>query len=735
MVQYTISGMECSACSARLEKVISGLEGVNSCSVNLLSETMVVDGSAEPEMVLEAVRKAGFDGKVKDGGFSQKTEKRDGSEGIKRELVISVLLVLVLMYFSMGGMAGLPQPGSRVLSGLIQAVLAFAVMVLNRRFFISGTKALKTKSPNMDTLVSVGSGVSFVYSCAILFLFGIGKIQKADLYFDSAAMILAFVTIGKLLESRSRLKTTDAVKGLMALIPKNADVIRNGEEIKIPIENLSKGDRVVIKSGSVIPADGCVAKGMGTVDESALTGESIPVEKSEGCKVYAGTVNTSGYFEYEAEKTGDETAVSGIIRLVEETGATKAPIAKAADKVAAVFVPAVFAVALITFAVRYIITRDISFAVNGAVSVIVVSCPCSLGLATPVAITVGSGKGARLGILYKSAAVLEESGRIENVVFDKTGTLTEGKLEVTEFVCSGDEKSALEFLYSLEKCSGHPIAGAAVEYAKARGAEALSVDDVEFTEGLGLSGVCNGRRVQVGNGKLLNDTIEISEDLVTKGDDFSKKGNTVLFLIVDDTAVGVMAVADRIRKESRELIDTLKDMKLNVYLMSGDNRVTAEGVAGQLGIDNVYSEILPDGKANAVREICKTGKTIMVGDGINDAPALVTADVGIAVGNGTDIAIESADVLLTGSDIYNVANVVKLGKAVVRNIHQNLFWAFIYNSIGIPLAAGAFYGIWGIQLNPMICAAAMSLSSICVVSNALRLNRFQPERSALLKKG
>ena len=745
MEQYNVTGMSCAACSARVEKAVSKVDGVTSCSVNLLMNSMGVEGTASPESIIAAVEAAGYGASLKNvqsaAKAAQKEEIKDKeTPKMKKRLAASVVFLAVLMYFSMGHMVGLPLPsyfvGDHAAVGLVELLLTVAIMVINQRFFISGFKGLINRAPNMDTLVALGSTAAFAYS--VYALFGAIKAQTAgdmqtamsymhEYYFESAAMILTLITVGKMLESRSKGKTTDALKGLMELAPKTANIIKDGKEQSVPVERVQKGDIFVVRPGESIPVDGTVIEGTSAVDESALTGESLPVDKQEGSFVSAGTVNRSGFIRCEASRVGEDTTLSQIIKMVADAAATKAPIAKIADKVSAVFVPSVITIAVVTVIGWLIAGRDFGFALARGISVLVISCPCALGLATPVAITVGSGVGARNGILFKTAVSLEEAGKAKTVVLDKTGTVTSGKPVVTDILpaegTSG--KELLEYAYSLETKSEHPLAGAVNLKAEESGSTAREVTDFEALPGNGLVAKLDGKELVGGNLGFISERAQVSAQQREAAESLAEQGKTPLFFAYDGKLLGTVAVADTIKEDGAAAIAELHKMGLEVIMLTGDNQRTADAVGKAAGVDRVIAGVMPDGKEKVVRELSEQGKTIMVGDGINDAPALTRADTGIAIGAGTDIAIDAADIVLVKSRLGDVPAAIKLSRATLRNIKENLFWAFIYNVIGIPVAAGVFINLFGWQLNPMFAAAAMSLSSFCVVTNALRLNFFK----------
>ena len=745
MEQYNVTGMSCAACSARVEKAVSKVDGVTSCSVNLLMNSMGVEGTASPESIIAAVEAAGYGASLKNAPSAAKAAQKEEIKDketpkMKKRLAASVVFLAVLMYFSMGHMVGLPLPsyfvGDHAAVGLVELLLTVAIMVINQRFFISGFKGLINRAPNMDTLVALGSTAAFAYS--VYALFGAIKAQTAgdmqtamsymhEYYFESAAMILTLITVGKMLESRSKGKTTDALKGLMELAPKTANIIKDGKEQSVPVERVQKGDIFVVRPGESIPVDGTVIEGTSAVDESALTGESLPVDKQEGSFVSAGTVNRSGFIRCEASRVGEDTTLSQIIKMVADAAATKAPIAKIADKVSAVFVPSVITIAVVTVIGWLIAGRDFGFALARGISVLVISCPCALGLATPVAITVGSGVGARNGILFKTAVSLEEAGRAKTVVLDKTGTVTSGKPVVTDILPaeSTSGKKLLEYAYSLETKSEHPLAGAVNLKAEESGSTAREVTDFEALPGNGLVAKLDGKELVGGNLGFISERAQVSAQQREAAESLAEQGKTPLFFAYDGKLLGTVAVADTIKEDGAAAIAELHKMGLEVIMLTGDNQRTADAVGKAAGVDRVIAGVMPDGKEKVVRELSEQGKTIMVGDGINDAPALTRADTGIAIGAGTDIAIDAADIVLVKSRLGDVPAAIKLSRATLRNIKENLFWAFIYNVIGIPVAAGVFINLFGWQLNPMFAAAAMSLSSFCVVTNALRLNFFK----------
>ena len=753
MTHYKVTGMSCAACSARVEKAVSHLSGTEACSVNLLTGDMTVEGAVKPEKVIAAVKKAGYGASLAesaDGDSDVSSEKAQSADdpdreaqAVTRRLIASLILLVPLMYISMGHMMwNFPLPafleGNPVAMGLIELLLAGAIMVVNQKFFIGGTKGLLAGAPNMDTLVSLGSAASFLFSTAVLFLMTDalmrGDNERAaslmhEFYFESAGMILALITVGKMLEARSKGKTTDALKGLMRLAPKTAVILKNGEETTVPIEKVRVGDRFVVRPGGSIPTDGRVVEGEGAVDESALTGESIPIDKAVGDTVSAATVNKSGYLVCEATRVGKDTTLSQIIRMVSDASATKAPIAKVADRVSGVFVPIVIGISLVTLAVWLILGESFAFSLARAVSVLVISCPCALGLATPVAIMVGSGVGAKNGILFKTASALEETGKVKTVVLDKTGTITEGKPRVTDiFPAEGfSEKELLYTALSLEKKSEHPLAGAILQYGEENGYGGGAVEACRALPGTGLCAKQNGAELFGGNLAFIEEKAPLSEALREKAKTLSEEGKTPLFFARDSVPCGMIAVADTIKEDSAEAIRKMREMGLRVVMLTGDNARTANAVGKAAGVDEVISDVLPDGKEKTIRSLLQKGAVAMVGDGINDAPALTAASVGIAIGAGADIALDAADVVLMKSRLSDVPKALLISRKTLRNIHENLFWAFLYNTIGIPIAAGCFVA-FGLTLNPMLGALAMSLSSFCVVTNALRLNRIRLDK-------
>lgn len=741
MEQYNITGMSCAACSASVERAVSGVKGVSSCSVSLLTNSMTVEGTASESDIINAVVNAGYGAEKK--GASSKNSNVDFLEDketpiLKKRLYSSLIFLTILMYISMGHtMWGFPMPdfleGNHIAIGIIQMLLTIAVMIINKKFFLSGFKALLNKSPNMDTLVALGSGASFVYSTYLLFVMTDVQLKgdshavmslMHDFYFESAAMILALITVGKMLEARSKGKTTDALKGLVDMTPKTAIIIKDGIEVEIPASDIQKGDMFIVKPGGIIPADALVIDGYSAVDESALTGESMPVDKKEGDSVSAATINQSGYIRCKATKVGEDTTLSQIIRVVSNAASLKAPIAKAADKVSGIFVPFVIGIAILTFAIWLISGQDIGYSLARGISVLVISCPCALGLATPVAIMVGSGKGAKAGILFKTAVALEEVGKVNIVALDKTGTITSGKPEVTDIISFPPftEEKLLALAYSLEVKSEHPLAKAISKKAQALGIASLESNDFTAIAGNGLSGNIDGQSVCGGNLEFISTKAEINSDAKELSASLSAQGKTPIFFCADSSLIGIIAVADKLKEDSISAISELKNMGIRVVMLTGDNKRTAAAVGKGAGVDEVFADLLPTDKEKVIRELKLNGKTAMVGDGINDAPALMSADASIAIGAGTDIAMDSADIVLMNSHLSDVPATIRLSRATLKNIHQNLFWAFIYNAIGIPLAAGILINSLGIGLSPMFAAAAMSLSSFCVVSNALRLN-------------
>ncbi len=739
MKQYNVTGMSCAACSQRVVKAVSSLDGVKSCSVNLLTGTMNVEG-ADDETVIKAVEAAGYGASPKNAGNS-KFSDTDTDLGAKKEekkirmrLISSVVLLIPFMYISMGYvMWGFPLPSilanNPFALALVELLITSLILVINQKFFINGVKGVIRLSPNMDTLVALGSGTSFVWSIVVIFQMFYAPLESSshylhELYFESAAMIVTLITIGKMLESKAKGKTANAIKDLVSLTPKSATLLRGGEEVTVPSKDVKVGDIFVVRPGESIPVDGEVINGRTSVDESSLTGESIPREKDTGAGVYAATVNLSGYIECRATKVGDDTAMSQVIKMVSDAATTKAPIAKAADRVSGIFVPAVLVISFITAVVWLFVNKSLGYALARGISVLVISCPCALGLATPVAIMVASGIGAKSGVLFKSAEALESAGRAKCVVFDKTGTVTLGKMSVVdvEVIFSESEQDFLQIAYSLEEKSEHPLAKAVVEYSKERGITPLFTEDFEALPGNGVAATIGGVKAYAGSFSFAEGKIEMPERGRELYEELSDMGKTPLYFIYGDKLLGVIAVSDVIKQDSKDAIEELKLMGLKTVLLTGDNERVANSVGKVLDIDEIIAGVLPNEKADVISKLSKEGKVIMVGDGINDAPALTRADVGMAIGRGTDIAIESADVVLMHSTLSDAVGAVRLGRATLKTIYENLFWAFIYNVIGIPLAAGVFIPIAGIELSPMFGAAAMSLSSFCVVVNALRLN-------------
>ena len=747
MKQYNVTGMSCAACSARVEKAVGKVPGVTSCSVSLLTNSMGVEGTASPETVIRAVQEAGYGasekGAAKQAASMAENEKAledHATPALKRRLLWSVGFLIVLMYFSMGHMMwGWPLPSfyndNHVAMGLTQLLLTVIIMVINQKFFISGFKSLWHRAPNMDTLVALGATAAFAYSAYALFAMTGAQVRgdmdavmdyMMDFYFESAAMILTLITVGKMLEARSKGKTTDALKSLMKLAPKTATVVRDGQEVTVPVEQVQRDDVFVVRPGESIPVDGVVLEGTSAVNESALTGESVPADKAPGDAVSAATVNQSGFLRCRATRVGEDTTLSQIIQMVSDAAATKAPIAKIADKVSGVFVPAVIGIALVTTIVWLLIGKPVGYALARGISVLVISCPCALGLATPVAIMVGSGLGAKNGILFKTAASLEETGRIEIVALDKTGTITSGEPKVTD-ILPAEGVSAEELLRlanTLERKSEHPLAKAILEYAKEQNVSAEEVADFQALPGNGLTATLDGKPLCGGNDTFIGTTTPASPEMKAQAAKLAEAGKTPLWFSYDGKLLGVVAVADVIKEDSPQAVRELQNMGIRVVMITGDNERTAKAIGAQAGVDQVIAGVLPDGKEREIRKLKTEGKVAMVGDGINDAPALTRADIGVAIGAGTDVAIDAADVVLMKSRLSDVPAAIRLSRATLRNIHENLFWAFFYNTIGIPLAAGVFIPL-GLTLNPMFGAAAMSLSSFCVVSNALRLNLFK----------
>ena len=761
MEQYHVTGMSCAACSSRVEKAVSKVPGVESCSVSLLTNSMGVEGTASPEAVIAAVEAAGYGASCKGRGAGTSEGSGNGASGggaeadlledtetpvLKKRLIWSIIFLVVLMYFSMGHMMwGWPVPeamaDNHVAMGLLQLLLTAAVMVINQKFFISGFRSLWHRAPNMDTLVALGSTAAFGYSTYSLFAMTGAQVQgdmdgvmqyMHEFYFETAAMILALITVGKMLEARSKGKTTDALKNLMKLAPKTAVVLRDGAETEVPVEQVVKGDLFVVRPGENIPVDGIVLEGISAVNEAALTGESIPVDKKPGDQVSAATVNQSGFLKCKASRVGEDTTLSQIIKMVSDAAATKAPIAKIADKVSGVFVPAVIGIAAVTIVIWLLCGQSIGYALARGISVLVISCPCALGLATPVAIMVGNGMGAKNGILFKTAVSLEEAGKVNTVVLDKTGTITKGEPKVTDLIMAEgvSEAELLETAYALEARSEHPLAGAVVAMAEGKKLKVCDVQDFMILPGNGLTAVNNGDQLIGGSLTFLSERIGVPDEVKTVAQRLAEEGKTPLLFARSKKIMGVIAVADVIKEDSPEAIHQLQNMGIEVVMLTGDNERTAAAVGKQAGVDQVIAGVLPDGKEAEIRRLRRKGKVAMVGDGINDAPALTRADIGIAIGAGTDVAIDAADVVLMNSKLSDVPAAIRLSRATLKNIHENLFWAFIYNIIGIPLAAGVWIPLFGWQLNPMFGAAAMSLSSFCVVTNALRLNLFDMRNAA-----
>ena len=741
--------MSCAACAARVEKAVWGVEGVTSCSVSLLTNSMGVEGTAEQEKILEAVRNAGYRAEPKKRKEAQSVPSSSDGELLKdketpllkKRLIASLGFLIVLMYVSMGHMMwGWPLPpffeNNHVAMGLLQLLLTVAIMVINQKFFISGFKSLWHRSPNMDALVALGATAAFGYSTFALFAMTDAQVKgnaeavmsyMHEFYFESAAMILALITLGKMLEARSKGKTTNALKSLMKLAPKTATLLRDGKEITVPIEQVAKGDVFVVRPGENIPVDGTVLEGNSAVDESTLTGESIPVDKTMGNTVSAGTLNQSGFLRCEATRVGEDTTLSQIIQMVSDAAATKAPIAKVADKVSGVFVPAVIALAVITVIAWLIAGQSVGFSLARGISVLVISCPCALGLATPVAIMVGNGMGAKNGILFKTAVSLEKTGKTQLVALDKTGTITQGEPRVTDMIpASGrSEKELLSIAYALEKKSEHPLARAITQRAEQEGLTAGAVEQFKALPGNGLTASLDGAVLLGGSYKFISEQIPVPDEIKAQSERLSEEGKTPLFFTLDGELCGIIAVADIIKEDSPQAIKEMQNMGIHVVMLTGDNERTAKAIGKKAGVDEVIAGVLPDGKEQVIRDLQQKGQVMMVGDGINDAPALTRADIGMAIGAGADVAIDAADVVLMKSRLLDVPAAIRLSRATLRNIHENLFWAFIYNIIGIPLAAGVFIHLLGWQLNPMFAAAAMSLSSFCVVTNALRLNFFR----------
>ena len=749
MEKFDVSGMSCAACSARVEKAVKSVDGVTSCSVSLLTNSMGVEGDADPQKIIDAVKEAGYGADLQ-GEKKSTTQNADSLKDtetpkLKKRLLWSLGFLILLMYVSMGHtMWNFPLPSvlanNPLAIGLVEMVLSAIVMVINQKFFISGVKGIIHRSPNMDTLVSMGSGVSFIYSTFILFKMSndyvAGNILESSaylhqLYFESAAMILTLITVGKMLEARSKGKTTDALKGLMNLAPKKATVIKNGVETEVSIESVKKGDVFVVKAGESIPVDGVIIEGGSAIDESALTGESVPVDKKIGDLVSGATINRSGYIKCEATRVGEDTTLSQIIKMVSDAAATKAPIAKIADKVSGIFVPTVITIAVITTIIWLFVGESFGFALARGISVLVISCPCALGLATPVAIMVGNGVGAKNGILFKTAVSLEQTGKTQIVALDKTGTITYGEPKVTDILTNDNvlENDLLMYAYSLESKSEHPLAKAINDKCKDMNIKPFSVEDFEEITGSGLKGKTENGMIFGGNYKFISSKATINDTVKTQAENLANEGKTPLFFCKDNEFLGAVVVADTIKEDSPKAIKELQNMGIKVVMLTGDNEKTANAIGKKAGVDEIVAGVLPQQKESVIKNLKTEGKVIMVGDGINDAPALTRADMGIAIGAGTDVAIDAADIVLMKSRLSDVPAAIRLSRATLRNIHENLFWAFFYNSIGIPLAAGAFISLLGWEMNPMFGAAAMSLSSFCVVTNALRLNFFNIRNS------
>ena len=742
MEQYDVTGMSCAACSARVENAVTKVKGVTSCSVSLLTNSMGVEGTAPPQEIISAVEKAGYGAKLKGAGTKKTDTGADSlrdteTPKLRKRLIASVIFLVILMYFSMGHMMwGFPLPswfdGNHVAMGLVQLLLSAIIMVINNKFFVNGFKGFINRSPNMDTLVALGSGASFVWSVYALFMMTDAQLHgntdavmmyMDEFYFESAAMILTLITVGKMLEARSKGKTTDALKGLMKLAPKTANVIRNGAEQTIPAEEVVKDDIFVVRPGESIPVDAVVTDGESTVNESALTGESIPVDKTVGDNVSAATINQTGFITCKATRVGEDTTLSQIIKMVSDAAATKAPIAKIADKVSGIFVPTVITISIITMIVWLLLGQDFAYALARGISVLVISCPCALGLATPVAIMVGNGVGAKNGILFKTAVSLEQAGKTQIVALDKTGTITKGEPQVTDIISADgvSESELLSLAVSLEAKSEHPLAKAINDYGAQHAVTARNVDNFNALSGNGLTATIDNDTLYGGSLKFIGEKVAVSDKIKSEADRLSNEGKTPLLFSKNDKALGMIAVADTIKEDSPDAIKQLRNMGIKVVMLTGDNERTAKAIGEKAGVDEVIAGVLPDGKEAVIRSLKAQGKVTMVGDGINDAPALTAADTGIAIGAGADVAIDAADVVLMKSRLTDVPAAIRLSRSSLRNIHENLFWAFIYNVIGIPLAAGVFIPL-GLTLNPMFGAAAMSLSSFCVVSNALRLN-------------
>ncbi|MDY4607992.1 MAG: heavy metal translocating P-type ATPase [Eubacterium sp.] len=754
MTQYNVTGMSCAACSARVEKAVNSVDGVTSCAVSLLTNSMGVEGTASPDEIIKAVTAAGYGASLKDGTKKETTNsdelKDTETPKLIKRLVASVVFLIPLMYISMGHMMwGWPLPhfmdNNHVAMGLAQMLFAIIIMVINQKFFISGFKGLINKSPNMDTLIAIGSGASFLYSTYSLFAMTVAQTAGDSakvmsymdgFYFESAAMILTLITVGKTLESYSKGRTTDALKGLLSMAPKTATIIRDGAETEVPIENVQIGDIFAVKPGESIPVDGVIIDGETAIDESAITGESIPVDKTEGDSVTAATINSSGYIKCRAVRVGEDTTFSQIIKMVSDASATKAPIAKVADKVSGVFVPVVMCIAVVTFVVWLIVGQKFGYALSRGVSVLVISCPCALGLATPVAVMVGNGMGAKNGILFKTAAALEATGKTQIVAVDKTGTVTLGQPKVTDIVpCDNvSDDELLGVAYALEKKSEHPLAKAITDAAQQKNISLKETEEFSILAGNGLKGVIDNKTVIGGSYAFVSGVVDFDNAVTEKYNALAEQGKTPMFFARDNKLLGIIAVADVIKEDSPRAIKELRDMGIKTVMLTGDNKRTADAIGRQVGVDTVISGVLPNEKESVIRRLSEYGKVAMVGDGINDAPALTRADIGMAINTGTDIAADAADVVLMNSRLSDVSAAIRLSRATLTNIHENLFWAFIYNIIGIPLAAGVWIPIFGWTLNPMFGAAAMSLSSFCVVTNALRLNLFNIHKTKNVEK-
>ena len=746
MKKYSVYGMSCAACSSRVEKAVSKVDGVDSVAVNLLTNSMIVEGDVEPKVIMKAVEDAGYKAKPQENEKTkseddqiEELDNSDETKKIRNRFIWSLIFLVPLMYVSMGvTMWGFPVPDAfeknHIAMGLTEMLFTIIIMIINKKFFVSGLKGLINKAPNMDTLVALGSGASFGYSLYVLYAMTFAQVDgnmelvhhyMHEFYFESAAMILTLITLGKMLESFSKGKTTDALKGLMKLAPKTATIIdANGTEKVVDISKVTIGDVFVVRPGESIPTDGIVIEGSSAIDESALTGESVPKDVTVDNEVFGSTINKSGFIKCKATRVGEDTTLSQIIHIVSDAAATKAPIAKAADKVSGVFVPVVIIVAVITIFIWLVAGKEVGFALARGISVLVISCPCALGLATPVAIMVGNGKAARNNILFKNAVALENTGKTQIVALDKTGTITSGKPVVTDIV-GKDKNELLKIAYALESKSEHPLASAIVEYGKNNNIKKQEISEFSIDAGYGLKGEYEENNIAGGNFAYINKFANINNELKKKADEFAKEGKTPLYFCKDKEVLGIIAVADVIKEESIVAVKNLKNMGIKVVMITGDNEQTAQAIGKKAGVDEIYAGVLPQGKEEIIRKLSESGKTAMVGDGINDAPALTRADIGIAIGAGTDVAIDAASVVLMKSDLRDVPGAIRLSKGVLRNIHENLFWAFFYNVIGIPLAAGVWFPLFGLKLNPMFGAAAMSLSSVCVVTNALRLNLFK----------